>query len=68
MIQARWQDFHCVSEEHGFKLVGWEEKLYSMRQILKKLRKQFPNEEFRSCYSQAYGVKFIQSRYKMERN
>ena len=66
MFDNRWQDFHAVSEKSGFQLVGWEDKLYSMRQILKRLRRQFPDREFRSRYSQAYGVKFMQYRYKME--
>ncbi len=42
-----WRDFHCWTEKSGLQLTSWDEKLYSTRQILKKLREQFPEKEFR---------------------
>tara|TARA_R100001463_G_scaffold5694_2_gene19195 strand:+ start:3452 stop:3667 length:216 start_codon:yes stop_codon:yes gene_type:complete len=57
-----WRDFHCWTQEDGLQLTSWNERLYSTRQILKKLREQFPEKEWRSS-SQSW-IKSVQYRFK----
>ena len=56
-----WRDFHCWDEKGGLQLTSWNQRLYSTRQILKKLREQFPEREWRS--SSQHWIKSVQYRY-----
>lgn len=57
-----WRDFHCWDVNSGLQLTSWSERLYSTRKILKTLRQQFPEREWRS--SSHSWIKSVQYRYK----
>ena len=59
-----WQQGHYWSEKEGIKLVGWDEKLFTVREVLKRMRKECPHLEFRS--DSHGGVKGYRYRFKME--
>jgi len=60
-----WQQGHYWSEKEGIELVGWNgEKLFTVREVLKRMRKECPHLEFRSD-SQGW-IKGYKFRFKME--
>lgn len=59
-----WRQGHYWKEEEGIKFVKWDKKLHTVREVLKKLRKDCPELEFRSD-SQGW-IKGYKFRYKME--
>lgn len=68
-IGYTWHLWYPFSETSGFQLEGWEKPLFSTRAILKKIRLQFPHQEFRSRVSRSQysaGVKYIEYRYRSD--
>ena len=59
-----WRQGHYWSEKEGIKIVGWDEKLFTVREVLNRMRKENPFMEFRSD-SQGW-VKGYKFRFKME--
>jgi len=65
-----WSFCWALNPKNGFRLSGWDESLFTMRAILKKLRSESPFSEYRSRTSRtncSYGVKYIESRLNMEK-
>ena len=60
-----WADFHTVNVNNlNFRLVGWETSEFTIRKLMKRLRTQFPDKEWRVQSSKYRGIRTIQYRNK----
>tara|TARA_R100001443_G_scaffold115653_1_gene133914 strand:- start:90 stop:296 length:207 start_codon:yes stop_codon:yes gene_type:complete len=66
-MNEQWNNFHVVNTKDvtNFRLSSWDAPEPTIRKLMKRLRTQFPNEEWRVQPCNKYGsIRWIQYRWK----